>query len=276
MPENESPTSGKVEGAETARRALRLIEAVVTAGEPVGLADLAARVGLSKSTCYRLVRVLQDELYLERAESGGYRLGSRLVGVAAAVLPQADLYSAARPPLRALAETVGETVTLHVRSGNRAVLILGVETERQALRRAATIGELTWLSRGSAGLAILAYLKAAEAEPVIAQAEDPRSLRASLDEVRRAGYAMSFGANHPGVHGIAAPVSSTFEPSRPGVAPLSVAVSGPAARWTEDRMRASADRLLDTCAELSALFTDTGTNTNTAAPPAPWTERNPT
>lgn len=56
--------SARTEGGETARRALRLIEAVVTAGEPVGLDDLAAQVGLSKSTCYRLLRVLQDELYV--------------------------------------------------------------------------------------------------------------------------------------------------------------------------------------------------------------------
>jgi IclR family acetate operon transcriptional repressor len=65
--------------------------------------------------------------------------------------------------------------------------------------------------------------------------------------VRRDGYKMSFGANHPGVHGIAAPVPS---------AGMSVAVSGPAERWTEERMRAFSERLLNACAELSALFDD--------------------
>ena len=242
----------KVEGAETARRALRLMEAVVTVGEPVGLAELAELVGLSKSTCYRLVRVLQDELYLERLDSGGYRVGSRLVGVAAAVLSQSAVYTAARPALRVLADAAGETATLHVRSGNRAVLVMGVESTEQVLRRAATIGESTPLASGSSGQAILAHLDRADADPIVARAEDPVALRAALEEIREAGYSMSYGANHPGVHGIAAPVPSTFSAGTP----VSVAVSGPANRWTEDRMRAFSVRLIETCDELSALFAD--------------------
>jgi IclR family transcriptional regulator, acetate operon repressor len=244
--------AAKIEGAETARRALRLMEAVVTVGEPIGLAELAELVGLSRSTCYRLVRVLQDELYLERLDSGGYRVGSRLVGVAAAVLSQSSVYTAARPALRVLADAAGETATLHVRSGNRAVLVMGVESTEQALRRAATIGESTPLTRGSSGQAILAHLHKTEAGPIVARAEDPAALRAALNDIRAAGYALSYGANHAGVHGIAAPIPSTF---RAG-APVSVAVSGPGNRWDEERMRAFSARLIETCGELSALFAD--------------------
>jgi len=243
-------TSSHTEGGETARRALRLVEAVVTAGEPVGLPDLVARVGLSKSTCYRLLRVLQEERYVDRGDSGGYFPGSRLVGVAAAVLPQAALHQAATPALRALADATGETATLHVRSGTRAVLVLGAESAAQVLRRAATVGETTWLGRGAGGRAILAAMPALEADRLTEHADDPEELRTALAKARTDGYVLSFGANHPGVHGIAAPVPSTFD----GDGGMSVAVSGPAERWTEERMRASAPRLLETCGELSALF----------------------
>jgi DNA-binding IclR family transcriptional regulator len=247
----EEPT-GYTEGGETARRALRLIEVVVTAGAPVALGELVELVGLSKSTCYRLVRVLQDERYLDRAESGGYAIGSRLVGIAAAVLPQAAAYQAARPALRALVEAVGETATLHVRSGSRSVLVLGVESRDQVLRRAATVGETAWLGRGSSGQAILAHLAPSDADPIIGQADDAGSLRAALAAAVKDGYALSYGANHPGVHGIAAPVRSAFTAG----GGMSVAVSGPADRWTGDRMRACAPRLLKTCEELSVLFAD--------------------
>lgn len=243
--------SGHTEGGETARRALRLIDVVVTAGEPVLLNELAESSGLSKSTCYRLLRVLQEERYLDRAESGGYVAGSRLVGVAAAVLPQAALYQAARPALRVLADVTGETATLHVRSGNRAVLVMGAESTAQVLRRAATIGETTWLGRGASGRAILAGMRPEDVERVIAHFDDVDAVRADLAAAREDGYVLSFGANHPGVHGIAAPVPSTFD----GEAGMSVAVAGPADRWTEDRMRANATHLLETCAELSILFT---------------------
>jgi hypothetical protein len=43
---------------------------------------------------------------------GGYIVGSRLVGIAAAVLPHAALYQAAKPSLWQLADTVGETAWL--------------------------------------------------------------------------------------------------------------------------------------------------------------------
>jgi IclR family transcriptional regulator, acetate operon repressor len=249
--EQEEP-AGYTEGGETARRALRLIELVVTAGAPVALGELVELAGLSKSTCYRLVRVLQDERYLDRAESGGYSIGSRLVGIAAAVLPQAAVYQAARPSLWALADAVGETATLHVRSGSRSVLVLGVESSEQVLRRAATIGETAWLGRGASGHAILAHLAPADAERIINQADDPDSLRHAMAVVAEDGYALSYGANHPGVHGIAAPVLAAFTAG----GGMSVAVSGPADRWTEDRMRACAPQLLKTCEELSILFAD--------------------
>ena len=243
--------TSRTEGGETARRALRLIEAVVTAGEPTGLEELAARVGLSKSTCYRLLRVLQDELYVERVDAGGYRVGSRLVAVSSAVLADAALYPAARPALRALSDATGETATLHLRAGDRNILVLGVESTDQVLRRAATVGETTWLGSGSSGRSILAFLRPAEAERIILAADDASALRRSLDEIRRDGYALSFGANHPGVHGIAAPVLSTFD--GPGT-PMSVALSGPADRWTGARMESFADKLITTCAQLSDLF----------------------
>jgi DNA-binding IclR family transcriptional regulator len=255
--------AAKFEGAETARRALRLLEVVVTARQPVSLTELGEATGLSKSTCYRLARVLQEELYLERLESGGYWIGSRLVGLSAAVLSEATLYTAALPTLRALANAAGETVTAHVRSGARTVLILGAESATQALRRAAMIGETNSLLRGCSGQSILAFLPESESEPLIATAEDPSTLREQLAQVRADGYALSFGANHPGLHGIAAPVLATFDARAGGNGsaavgelspPLSVSVSGPAERWTEAKMRAFADQLVAACEQLSTLL----------------------
>jgi DNA-binding IclR family transcriptional regulator len=245
---------GRVEGAETARRALRLIEAVVAASEAVPLADLAQSAGLSKSTCYRLARVLQDERYLRRAESGGYRMGDRLVGMAAAVLPRSELYAAARPMLRTLAEDAGETATLHMRSGDRAILVLGVESADHVLRRAATLGESRPLASGCSGRAILAQLDPSEVDPIIAGAPDPGELATALGRIRELGYAVSFGVNHPGVNGVAAPVLSTFGGPSTWISPLSVAVSGPSDRWTEQRIHAFTDRLLHSCEQLSTLF----------------------
>ena len=95
-----------MEGGATARRALRILEAVATAPGS-SLADVMARVELNKSTAYRLLRILEDEAYVERTTDNGFVLGHRMLGLAAAALPQFDMYSALRPTLRSLMRSSG-------------------------------------------------------------------------------------------------------------------------------------------------------------------------
>ncbi|MEU0966820.1 IclR family transcriptional regulator [Streptomyces sp. NPDC005917] len=241
----------RTEGGDTARRALRLVEAVAAAGSAVPLQDLAEAVGLSKSTAYRLLRVLQEESYVARADAGGYRIGPRLMGLAAEVMPRADVFAGARPVLRALADLSGETATLHLRAGDEAVLVLGEESDYE-LRRAARLGSATPLHRGASGQAILAFLPAEEITAILRRAEGSARIdevERSLAAVRSDGYAVSQAANHPGLVGIAAPVLTAS-----GHATASVAISGPADRWSARRAVAIADLLVERCAGLGSLF----------------------
>ncbi|CCK25024.1 hypothetical protein BN159_0645 [Streptomyces davaonensis JCM 4913] len=241
----------ETQGGNTARRALRLIEAVAASRSPVGLQELADTMGLSKPTAYRLLRVLQEESYLTRAESGGYRIGTQLMALAAQVMPRADVFVEARPTLQALAGLSGETATLHLRAGDEAILVLGVESSHD-LRRAARLGSATPLHRGCSGQAILAHLPAREASALLKRASehaDTSEIDRELGAVRAQGYALSEGANHPGLTGIAAPVLTPA-----GQPAASVAVSGPSARWTAERAREFADILAEHCNRLSGLF----------------------
>jgi DNA-binding IclR family transcriptional regulator len=243
--------AARTEGGDTARRALRLVEAVAAASSPVALQDLADAVGLSKSTAYRLLRVLQEESYVTRADAGGYRIGARLMGLAAEVMPRADVFAGARPMLRALADLSGETATLHLRAGDEAILVLGAESDYE-LRRAARLGSATPLHRGASGQAILAHLPADEIAAIVQRAGDavrPDEVERALGTVRADGYALSHAANHPGLLGIAAPILNT---SRHAAA--SVAISGPADRWTARRAVAFSELLTERCTRLAALF----------------------
>lgn len=247
----------RTEGGETARRALRLLEALAASGPPRGLDELAAAVGLSKSTAYRLLRVLQEESYIERVSAGGYRLGSRLVALAAAALPQLDVYAVARPVLDRLARRTGETVTLHRRAGDLGILVLAAESEEHSVRRVAAMGEANPLYRGCSGLSILAELHADDREDLLRRGvpEDGRAaLRAALAGIRAAGHAVSHGENHPGVNGIARALPSTLGTP----AATSVAISGPAERWTPERMQEFLPDLMAATDTLSALFATGG------------------
>ncbi|MEU5537325.1 IclR family transcriptional regulator [Streptomyces sp. NPDC020362] len=244
-------TATRTEGGDTARRALRLLEEVVGASSPVALQDLADAVGLSKSTAYRLLRVLQEEGYVTRADGGGYRIGARLMGLAAEVMPRADVFAGARPMLRALADLSGETATLHVRAGDEAVLVLGAESDYE-LRRAARIGSSTPLYRGASGQAILAFLPDSEITAIMQRAGEAAhtdEVAGALTSVRTNGYALSQAANHPGLLGIAVPIRTTSQH-----AAASVAISGPFDRWTARRAVAIVDLLTERCARLASLF----------------------
>lgn len=246
--------TGKFPGAETARRTLRLLEALA-ARQPIGLDELAEVVGLNRSTTYRLLRVLQDEGYSERLPRGGYRLGSAVAALVSGTPLHADLLESARPALRRLAEVTGESVGLHRRAGDLVVLVYGTESEQHALRHVFQAGESNSLLIGSAGNAILAALDEADRAGVLDRGGLPpdarRVLERNLAEIATRGYAVSRGANHPGLFGIAAPV---LPPEGGGTAALSVSVSGPDSRWTADRARRHVDDLLRCCAQISYLL----------------------
>jgi IclR family transcriptional regulator, acetate operon repressor len=231
--------SRRTEGGDTARRALRLLEIVSASPTPLLLESLVQQTGFTKSMVYRLLRVLQEESFVEHIEGGGYCGGSRLYALGASALPNYDQYSVYLPMLEQLAADAGESSTLHRRVGSRVVLILGAESDVHPLRRVWTAGELTWLSRGSAGIAILASLSPEEIDAVLAQEspEDSVRIRRDVTRTRQQGYALSFGTNHPGLHGVAAALPGTE---------ISISVSGPRQRWTRQKMIKFAPHLIAT------------------------------
>jgi DNA-binding IclR family transcriptional regulator len=230
------PQQPRTEGADTARRALRILEVVGRATSPLSLDEIMRGTGLGKSMTYRLVRALQEESYVDRADGGGYVGGSQLFALASASLPNFDSYTAYLPLLREIAERAGETCTLHRRVRDRTVLLLGAETVHP-LRWVFPVGELTPLTRGGAGIAILSAMSDAEVDDAVVALSEPAAeqVRSEVARARDRGFATSLGANHPGLHGVAAPV--------PGQ-PMAISVSGPAERWTENNMIDFAPQLL--------------------------------
>lgn len=234
-------------GAETARRALHLVELLAEQADALPLATLVSRSGLPKATAYRLLRVLQEEGWTERSRQEGYRIGPRLRNLAERMSPRVDLEQLARPHLQRLAASTAETATLYVRRGTHAELTAGAESPVHALRLSPFVGERTPLDRGAAGIAILAHLPDSEQAAILGPAP-PKALTDRLTACRRDGYALSSGENHPGVNGIAAPLTA----GNAGPTLGSIAVAGPASRWDPHTALTAIPELLRVCAELSA------------------------
>ena len=109
-------------GIQVIARAAAILRALESARSHPSLGELAATVGLPKSTVQRIVKSLCDERLLASDPPGsGIRLGPALLRLAAAT-PFA-LERALRPFLQELCNDVQETIDLSVLQGKSAVFI---------------------------------------------------------------------------------------------------------------------------------------------------------
>ncbi|MBB4688209.1 IclR family transcriptional regulator [Amycolatopsis jiangsuensis] len=246
--------ASRTEGGETARRALRLLDTVARSSKPRRMAELSEEAGINRSTGYRLLRILQEEGYLEHT-ADGYGVGSKLVALAAAALPRHDDYLVARPLLRALAYRTGETVGLHRRSGDRAVLVLTAENQDHPLRHVAQVGESVPLARGCTGMSMLVQLPPHEVEQVLSRAgAGAATAPQDVARARERGWSYSVEANHAGIAGFAVPVPADDRRAEP----MTLGVSGPLGRMNQEVAHRFAPLLAEAATRLAELGVNTG------------------
>ncbi|MFQ5426421.1 MAG: IclR family transcriptional regulator [Gaiellales bacterium] len=232
----------------TAERTFDLLERVARSEAPLGLMELASETEIDKSTAARLLGFLEQRSLVARGpETRKYTVGMRLISISTLALRQLDLPRLAHPELVALRDETAETTNLHIRVGDEALCLTGVESE-QVVRRVLPLGEHRALSAGPAAKAILAFLPEREAAEIAARVPAGAQRRRLLDQlraIREDGYIAVVGDRTPGVGAISVPVFG-----QSGVE-ASITVAGPAERWALDAMRAAVPRVLDAAKRLS-------------------------
>jgi DNA-binding IclR family transcriptional regulator len=108
-------------GSQTLLRGLDVIEAI--ADGPVTLAELAGKLGLTRSTAHRLAAALIERRYLTFAPRLGYQFGPKLLELGYLAQRQTDVVQVARAHLEALAVSTGDTVHLGILDGDRALYL---------------------------------------------------------------------------------------------------------------------------------------------------------
>jgi DNA-binding IclR family transcriptional regulator len=197
----QEPRSDRVTGVGVLDRCVILLG--LLADGPRSLRWLASASGLPRPTAHRLLVALETHRMVARDASGSFRLGPRLLELAAVAGPELDLARLAGPVLASLHEATGESVQLYVRSGSRR-LCIAAHDARTGLRDSVPVGALLPLEAGSGGKVLLAW--AADR----AGFGPPES---ELAQVRRRGWAASVAEREPGVASVSAPVFATASPS---------------------------------------------------------------
>jgi DNA-binding IclR family transcriptional regulator len=242
-----------------ANRVVDILELLARTGDALPLREVSAQLEAPKSSLLPLLRALTARGYLERARTGDYRLGARALALGGRARAERRVSEVARAPLLELMRRTGETVFLGALAADATAVVYvdKVESE-QIIRYAAGVGDRRPLHATSSGKALLAGLPPDERERILRALPLGRhtertvtslpALRATLDEIRRAGVCISLDELVRGASGVAAPI---FDGAGRVVAVCTVA--GPTDR-VRPRVRLLATEVKRTARAISALL----------------------
>jgi len=240
-------SQGFQRGAQTIHRALQILDAFALDEPSQTLQQLSTRVRLTVPTTHRILKALESrEFVMWDPEARKYSLGLGIVRLANVVMRRDNVAAVAQPSLGRLRILTGETVGLHWLTGEKRVCV-AEEVSRQPIKMATGIGTIYPLYAGAAGKAMLAWLEPRQIDRILSMPLEmgwpsrrpAQEIVAELEEIRRRGYALSFGETVPGASAIAAPI---FNAGGKPVAAINI--TGPAERLTIARVEEIAEGLL--------------------------------
>ena len=115
--DNKKPTSlALTPSIQVLERMFKLIDILASRDEAMSLKELSQNAGLHPSTTHRILNDLSLGRYVERPETGSYRLGMRLLELGNVVKNRLDVREAALIPMRELHKLIQQPVNLSMRS----------------------------------------------------------------------------------------------------------------------------------------------------------------
>src|SRR5215471_1271537 len=180
-------------------RALAVLGVLAEASQPLGVTEIARRIGLPKSVVHYHISALVRNRYVEARADRRYGLGYAALRLGRGNHTNLELRTRALPHMRALHHETWETVTLSVLVGRERVYVEQLVSP-QEIKLAVELGRPFPLHAGASGRAILAFLQEDARESILKQplerltsqtVTDRAHLRSLLVATRESGVAVS-------------------------------------------------------------------------------------
>jgi len=237
-------------------RALEIIDILEDEPQGLGVTPLSKKMGVSKSTIYRLLSSLLNKEYVrQNEETQKYHLGLRLMQLGQTVTNQIDIRQVAAPVMERLVRDTGETVHLVVQDGNEIVYIDKIESQA-TIRMFSNIGKRAPMHCTGVGKAILSNLSDEEIDNIIKENGlekftnntiiDPQKLKEHLKEVQMLGYSIDDEEHEMGIKCAASPILN-FK----GEVIAGISVAGPIMRINDNKIQHMAKEVLKASKEIS-------------------------
>ncbi|MBY4596451.1 IclR family transcriptional regulator [Ottowia caeni] len=216
-------------GVAAVERAFAILNAFRVSDTSLTLNEIALRTGMYKSTILRLIATLVQEHCMVRLDDGSYQLGSMLLHWGGLYQAALRLDDHVPPILRRLVQETEEGASFFTREGNLRVCLFRVDSPR-SIRDHIRTGDLLPLDRGAAGRVLASFDRTYT---------PPESFPANPCIV-------TVGEREPDIAAIAAPVFGPLDSLRGALA-----VSGPAARFSNDLLPSLRQAVLRAAADLT-------------------------
>ena len=227
------------DGVQSVMLAMRIIESLAEASDPVGVTELANKLNTTKSRIFRHLRTLVEEDYLSQSpHSERYRVGPRLIALARSLIPNQDFLSIAVGTTKELRDKIGHSCVIG-RVDDDGVRVVLTVAGKSSIEIGVRQGSVLPFHASAQGKIALAYCDEATRESMLSgdlemltpnTIVDPIELREQLRIVRARGWATApdeiaiglnslaypvLGANEEVVATLAAVSLTQFIPSRP-------------------------------------------------------------
>ncbi len=219
--------------------------------------ELAGRLGLDRSTTYRILLSLEEAGFVEKDQkTGAYSLGLGIFEIGNAYLRQMDLIQLSKPMMADLAQRVQETVHLAVLSGTEIVYVDKYDSPR-SVGVISKIGQRGPLHCTSLGKILLAFQPEDQQSTILQSlrmtAFTPRTITTKqklveeLKTIKKQGYALDRREIEEDVECIGAPVLNHL-----GSIVAALSISGPQKKIGTPQERHFIGEVVKVAAHISA------------------------
>jgi len=250
FPEGPAKAPRATSGSQTLLRGLDVIDAVVEG--PITLANLAAKLGLNRSTAHRLASALIDRRYLTFVPRLGYQVGPKLLALGYLAQQQTDVVQVSRRHLEDLAAATEDTVHLGVLDSERALYLAKIPGRRR-VEISSRVGERHPLTSTGLGKALLLDDNPAHWRKLFeedqASGSPPADYDRWLERMRgyvQVGRTFDLQENEDMIRCVAAPVRDAS-----GSIVAALSVSSAAQYMADDRMESLSADVLATAGAIS-------------------------
>jgi DNA-binding IclR family transcriptional regulator len=236
----------------TADRILDVFETFAEEIRPLSLSELARLLSIPASSCFGLIRTLENRGYLYTVQRrSGYYPTKRLLELAETIIAHDPLLDRVAPFLEKLRDDTDETVLLGKLQAGKLVYLHVVESQ-QSIRYTARAGELRLVHANSMAKAILGRMTPAERHAYLEGFEwhrltdrtlmSEQAFEEDLASARNRGWYGNLGESVTDLVGLSWPVEINQEC-------YAISVSGPRHRM-EPALDEHGRRIRQTCAAI--------------------------